>query len=115
MPLLTLKTSVLLPEDEQEAVVKAISRVVADGIGKPEQYVMVVLEEGTICMGGLSGPAAFADIRSIGGLSPETNRRVSETLCSLLSDRLDVAPNRIYLNFSEISGENWGWNGGTFS
>ncbi len=114
MPLLALKTSVLLPEDGQETVVKELSRVVADVIGKPEQYVMVVLEEGTICMSGECVPAAFADVRSIGGLNSETNKRLSEAICSLLKTRLDLDSSHVYVNFSDVAAQNWGWNGGTF-
>jgi len=115
MPLLTLKTSILLPEDEQAPLVKELSRVVADTIGKPEQYVMVVLEEGAICMGGQCAPAAFVDVKSIGGLSRDTNQRLSAAVCDCLNAKLDLNPARVYLNFSNVSGENWGWNGSTFS
>jgi len=114
MPLLKLQTSVLLPDDEQEELIKAASKIVAQAIGKPEQYVMVTLEEGKACMGGEIIPGAFADVRSIGGLDPATNTRIAEELAALLEGKLDIRREHIYLNFADVAAANWGWNGSTF-
>ena len=61
-----------------------------------------------------SGDAAFVDIRSIGGLTDDVNRRLSQNVCKLLNDALGVPPNRIYLNFTDVQASHWGWNGSTF-
>jgi phenylpyruvate tautomerase len=114
MPLLELKTSVPVPEDEREKLLKELSQIVAGAIGKPESYVMVALSQESLCMGGEAGPAAFADIRSIGGLKPSVNQSISKQLCSLLSQRLDIPGDRVYMNFIEISAPNWGWDSSTF-
>lgn len=114
MPLLKLQTSVLLPEDEQEDLVKAASQIVARVIGKPEQYVMVALEEGKVCMGGNVLPAAFADVRSIGGLNSEVNGRLAVELAALLEAKLDIRREHVYLNFTDVAAADWGWNGNTF-
>jgi phenylpyruvate tautomerase len=67
-----------------------------------------------ILMSGKPDDAAFVDIRSIGGLSPEVNNRLSQEVCALLSRCLQIQQNRIYLNFTDIQATNWGWNGETF-
>ncbi len=114
MPLLKLQTSVLLPEDEQEELIRAASKVLAGAIGKPEQYIMVTLEEGKACMGGEIVPGAFADIRSIGGLNRDVNARLAGELAALLEEKLDIRREHIYLNFTDVAAANWGWNGSTF-
>ncbi len=114
MPLVKLKTSSSLPGEKQEEALSALSRIVSETLGKPEQYVMVTGEEGSIVMGGVSGPAALVDIRSIGGLTGEANRELSAKICAFLEKELDIPPGRVYLNFTDISAPNWGYNGSTF-
>lgn len=75
---------------------------------------MVSLNQSAMLMSGKGGEAAFVDIRSIGGLSGDVNRTLSQQICKLLNDSLRIAPDRIYLNFIDIEAANWGWNGSTF-
>jgi phenylpyruvate tautomerase PptA (4-oxalocrotonate tautomerase family) len=92
----------------------ALSRIVAETVGKPEDYVMVTVSQAAMLMSGKPGEAAFVDLRSIGGLSHEVNRQLSQKLCRLLNESLEVPQSRIYLNFTEVAASNWGWKGATF-
>jgi phenylpyruvate tautomerase PptA (4-oxalocrotonate tautomerase family) len=114
MPLLKLETTVALPDEKKKTVLAALSKAVADTIGKPEQYVMVTASQSAMLMSGKTGDTAFVDIRSIGGLNGDTNRKLSQQICELLKDSLGIAPDRVYLNFSDVEAGNWGWNGSTF-
>jgi phenylpyruvate tautomerase len=114
MPLLKLETTFTLSDDKRKTLLASLSRIVSETIGKPEQYVMVTISPTAIMMSGASGDAAFADLRSIGGLGPDVNRRLSQKLCQLLDESLAVPPNRVYLNFTDVRAGNWGWNGATF-
>ena len=114
MPLLKMHTSTPVPEDKKEGLIKALSKITAESIGKPESYVMVVLAEGAMAMGGELGPTAFADVRSIGGLSGSVNRDISQKVCALLEGTLGIPANRVYLSFNSSAAADWGWDGGTF-
>ena len=114
MPLISLKTSIKLPEDKLESLLADMSKIVAESTGKSEQYVMAIVETADFMMGGHLSMAAFAEVRGIGGLSSEINGKISERLCALLENKLEIAPERIYINFTNIPAENWGWNGSTF-
>ena len=114
MPLLRLETSVALPEDKRKALLASLSKAVAETIGKPEQYVMVTASQVATLMSGKPGDGAFVDLRSIGGLSDEVNRKLSQQVCKLLKDSLGISPDRVYLNFTDVEASNWGWNGSTF-
>lgn len=114
MPLLKLQTTALLPEEKTKPLLAALSKLLAGTIGKPEQYVMITMSQSAMLMSGKAGEAAFVDIRSIGGLNGETNRKLSQQICKLLKDSLGIAPDRVYLNFTELGAEDWGWNGSTF-
>ena len=114
MPLLKLETSVALDDRRKQALVAALSKLVAANIGKPEQYVMVAVSPAALLLAGQPGPAAFVEVRSIGGLNDRINRQLSQKICALLEESLGVPPDRVYLNFSDIPAGNWGWNGSTF-
>jgi phenylpyruvate tautomerase len=114
MPLLKLETTVPISEDRQKALLRSLSKAVAETIGKPEQYVMVTVSQAAMAMSGKPGNAAFVDIRSIGGLSSSVNRKLSEQVCILLNDSLGIPPDRVYLNFADVEAGKWGWNGSTF-
>ncbi len=114
MPLLQLHTSVPIPEAKRGALLGKLSKLVAECIGKPEAYVMVALREGPMCMSGQIDNAAFADVRSIGGLTSEVNKQIMSELCSLLEEELNIEPARTFANFTEVPRANWGHNGGTF-
>jgi phenylpyruvate tautomerase len=114
MPLLKLETTGALADDKRQALLASLSRTLAEVTGKPEQYVMVTANQIAMQMAGKPGDAAFVDVRGIGGLSGEVNRRLSQQLCRLLNETLGVPPNRIYLNFTEFEASNWGWQGNTF-
>jgi phenylpyruvate tautomerase len=114
MPLLKLETTVVVPEDKRKGLLTSLSKAVAGTIGKPEQYVMVTLSQAAMVMSGKPGDAAFVDIRGIGGLSGDVNRKLSQQVCKLLTDSLGISPDRVYLNFTDVDASNWGWNGSTF-
>ena len=114
MPLLKLETTAALPDEKTEALLASLSKIVAETIGKPEQYVMVTASPAAMLMSGKPGAAAFVDLRSIGGLGDDVNRQLSQKICKLLGESLGVPPDRIYLNFTDVPAGNWGWNGDTF-
>lgn len=114
MPLLRLETTVVLEGEKQKALLAGLSRIVAETIGKPEEYVMVTINRTDALMAGKPGAAAFVDVRSIGGLGGQVNRLLSQKVCQFLNRTLGVEANRVYLNFTHVDGANWGTNGSTF-
>ena len=91
-----------------------MSKIVAESTGKPEQYVMAIVDTADFMLGGHLSMAAFANVCGIGGVNREINGKISEKLCALLESRLEISPERVYINFTDIPAENWGWNGSTF-
>jgi phenylpyruvate tautomerase len=114
MPLLKLETTVVLSEDKRQAPLASLSKIVAETIGKPQQYVMVAASQAAMQMSGSPGNAAFVDVQSIGGMTGDVNRKLSQKVCQLLHDSLGIPPNRIYFNFADVQASHWGWNGSTF-
>jgi phenylpyruvate tautomerase len=104
----------LAPKDKHE-LASALSQACSEILGKPERYVMaIVIDELAMTHAGERGPAAFLDVRSIGGLSSATNKKLSARLCELVSSAARISKDRIYLNFSDVAASDWGHDGGTF-
>ena len=114
MPFLRIQTSAAVAEQTGQALLKKASRVTAEALGKPEQYMMVCLEAGRpLIFGGGTEPAAFVELKSI-GLPARNTAALSAMLCSLIESDLGVSKSRVYINFSDVPGHLWGWNGATF-
>lgn len=114
MPFLNLFLGKNVEESQKNKVISSLSKIIAESLGKPQEYMMVSISETKIIMAGSTEPAAFADLRSIGGINAKSTKLLSQKICSFLHDELAIAENRIYCNFTDIPAQNWGWNGNTF-
>jgi phenylpyruvate tautomerase len=64
------------------------------------QDVMIVLRGSIpISLGGSQEPAAFGELVSIGGLSPEVNKNLSAAIAEILETKLCIPKSRIFLKF----------------
>jgi len=114
MPLMKMQLSVVVPPEKKKALLAECSRILAEVTGKPERYVMITLETAEFLMAGAPGPAAFVDIRGIGGLTKSVNARLSQAVGDLLQREFSIDPARVYLNFFDVAAQNWGHNDKTF-
>ncbi len=114
MPLLNLYLNKKNDETMSAKILSELSQLVAQSMGKPQNYMMVLITESKINISGSQNAAAFADLRSIGGINAATSKMLSQKLCDYLHKELAIDKERIYCNFTDIPASNWGWNGTTF-
>ena len=114
MPLIKLDVPNNISDEQCNKLLPALSKMLAEMTGKPEKYVMATVSKMAPIMAGKPSPAAFADIRGIGGFTPPVNKKISQALCAILKEELDIPPDRVYMTFTEVPATNWGFNGGTF-
>lgn len=115
MPLIKLETSVKCSEKQKNELVFDLSKICAECTGKPESYVLSIVEDGAlISFGGKVKRGAFLEVKSIGGLNDSVNNSLTVKICECLKRELDISPSDVYINFTDVSGVNWGWNGSTF-
>jgi phenylpyruvate tautomerase len=114
MPFIHLYTTETVGDDIAQKLTASLSSVASEVLGTSENYVMVAISPAIMRMSNVPGQAAFVDIRAIGGLTPEKNKIVSERICELLESELKVPRERMFLNFSDVPGTDWGWAGRTF-
>jgi phenylpyruvate tautomerase len=114
MPYLMIQTNRAISPGQREPLLRAASRLLAKELGKPEAYVMVSLSSDvSMLFAGTDEPAAYAELKSI-GLPAGQIKSLSQAISTLLEQQLDIAPARVYIEFADIKGSQWGWNGGTF-
>ena len=110
MPMIKVHASKEIPD----SVLLELSAAVAEGTGKPEQYVMAVAEKASTSLGGTCCDAAYVEVKGIGGLDGAMNRDLSARICSVLENGVNIPPAAVYIVFQSIAADHWGWNNSTF-
>lgn len=112
MPYVKIQTNQAV--DDKAGLLKKLSKVSAEAIGKPENYVMTACDPQTeMTFGGTADPAAFIQCKSI-GLSGSQTKNISSALCTFCQKELNVPEDRVYIEFAGAEGSMWGWKGSTF-
>ena len=114
MPLLTITTNISLDESAAQALCGKASSHVASLLGKPESYVMVSLQTGTVMsFAGDDSPCTMLELKSL-GLPEQQTTAFSESLCDFLNQQAGIPTGRIYIQFSNPERHMWGWDRKTF-
>jgi len=114
MPTIKIQTNAEIHQDRRTALLSDLSHGVAEMLGKPESYVMVILEcIPDMCFSGTSDPLAYLELKSL-GLPENRTAEFSSHLCGLLETTLHIPKSRIYMEFASPARHMFGWNGGTF-
>ncbi len=114
MPYLKIRINREIEPEKSKLLLATASREIADELGKPERYVMAELTANqAMLFGGTDEPAAYVELKSI-GLPTGQIKALSQSLSALLEASAGIAPSRIYIEFTDVKGSFWGWNGSTF-
>jgi phenylpyruvate tautomerase PptA (4-oxalocrotonate tautomerase family) len=114
MPYLKIQTNLLLSKKAERNILKDASTVVAQELGKPEEFVMIAVQPDTpMLFAGTDDPVAFLELKSI-GLPVKKTKQLSQALCSLINRHLGIRPERVYVKFIDVRRGMWGWKGDTF-
>lgn len=114
MPYFSIETNKNIDEESNKVLMKEASGFIAALLGKPEQYVMVSLKtEIPLIFGGSEGPAAIIQLKSI-GLPVDRCSEFSEKICDFIQGEFGIPKDRVFIDFKDIKGNMFGWNGKTF-
>ena len=116
MPLIQVKTSVSQPESTViESLLKTLSGKLAGNLSKAESYVMTSFDADVkMTFAGSFDPVCYLEIKSVGSMSSQQTKSMSEDFCQVVENTLGVDKNRTYIEFADAKGSMWGWNGRTF-
>ncbi len=111
MPLIHLSTSISHVPNSKK-LLKNLSKKISALTKKPEQYVMAILNPDiAMSFAGSDEPCCYVEVKSIGSLLP---KEMTPVLCDLIESEIGVSTERIYINYVDIEGQNWGFNRSTF-
>lgn len=114
MPTLMIKTNAAIDASARAEILSEASRTVAKMLGKPESYVMVMLEQvPDMLFGGDPAPLAYLELKSL-GLPEDKGGEYSAALCALVQAQLGVPQSRIYIELSSPPRHLFGFDGRTF-
>ena len=114
MPMIKVETNVALDAVRTVECVKKLSELAAEMLGKSEDYVLAILEDGkSLLFGGHDDPAAYVTLDSI-GLQENDTPVFSAKICTFLEDELSIPAKRTYIAFGSIERHLFGWDGRTF-
>ncbi len=112
MPLIQINTSSKSIVHNDDLFQKDISKMIAELTGKPENYVMTIIQKDIkMTFAGTDDPCCFIKVKSIGSLLPSS---MSKALCKLIASKTNINTNRVYIEFIDVKATNWGFNGSTF-
>lgn len=114
MPLVTITVSQAVDNETADMLMARTTERLSAVTDKDQDYFMVLVGRAHGSMGGVRKSVAFVEVRGIGGLHDAVNERISAAMCALLQETLGIPPDCVYLNFVNVRGYNWGWNGRTF-
>ncbi|CAL5228774.1 g11964 [Coccomyxa viridis] len=116
MPILKITTNVPTDTVNNSDTLAALSKAMVEGVGKPEQYVLVTVDSGKPMMfAGTEEPAAFGELFSIGAIGGDKNKEISKIIFDVVSSKLGVPSDRMYLSFHDAARSDIGWKGSTFA
>jgi len=114
MPYLKIQTNQGMDAAIEQTLLREASSLVASELGKPESYVMISIEPPRpMLFAGTDEPAAYLELKSIGLMESKT-KTLSAALCQLISEKMNISAERIYIEFADAQRSMWGWNGSTF-
>jgi phenylpyruvate tautomerase len=115
MPLLKVQLTEVLSDEKKASMHTRLCEIVSNVFSKPASYIMVIIEQTDISMAGKCGNASFIELRSIGGITAKNTLAFTEVVTRYVNNETGIPAERIFINFSDIPGSLWGWNGSTLS
>lgn len=111
MPYLKVQSNKKFSSKEQQAFLKECSTLISFELGKPEKYVMTAFEPKIeMTLGGSNEPAIFLQLKSI-GLPDTKTKNLSNKFACVAVENLEIAKDRVYIEFMDVKRGFWGWNG----
>lgn len=114
MPYFSIETNQPIDPAARPDLLKKTSAFIADLLGKPESFVMISIKPQTpLIFGGNDQPAAFVRLKSI-SLPQDRCAGFSDKICGFIQQGLNIAQDRIFIEFKDAPRNLFGWNAKTF-
>ncbi len=113
MPFIDSKVTVKISEAQKEELKAELGKLITT-LGKSETYLMVGIEDSyDLWLGGRKlDRGAYVAVSLYGDAPKERYDMLTGQICDLLSRKLDIPGNAVYVTYHPVS--DWGWNGKNF-
>jgi len=111
MPILKIQTNQVV--EHRESFKKEASKMISELLQKPEDYIMIIIEQADMMFAGNDAPCIYAELKSI-GLPEAQTTTLSEAICAFFDEHLSIPKERVYIEFTNTPRHLLGWNGKTF-
>ncbi len=114
MPFINTKVSVKITDQQEERLKTELGKAISLIGGKSETWLMLNFEDECkmYFRGDNESPTAFIEVKIFGVASGAEYNRLTSKITEIISDNLNIAPDRVYIAYQEI--EYWGYNGHNF-
>ena len=109
MPIAIIQLAEKVTDEIKREIAKEAMKILSEILGKDIKWCSSQVYESIGGLGGSINPSAFIDIRSIGALKGK-QKDLSDKFCTMIESKTGIKGDKIYLNFTELTGENWGFN-----
>ncbi|MEF9951340.1 MAG: phenylpyruvate tautomerase MIF-related protein [Clostridium sp.] len=117
MPYIDSSFSCKLTTEKCEEIKSKLGKAIEILPGKSEEWLFVKLNDGErlYFQGRELDNGAVVKIKMIGSKTRSEKDALTKEICNIYKDSLGIDPKHIYIIFSEVSTDNWGWNGELFN
>jgi len=113
MPFIDLKTTCKVDEETKDDIKTELGLAITT-LHKSETYLMVgISDQYDLWLGGIKlDKGAYVEVSLYGSASPADYDRLTGQICSILSHKLGIPGDSVYITYHPVS--DWGWNGRNF-
>ena len=113
MPFIDSRITVKVTDGKKEEIKTELGKLITT-LNKSENYLMVgITDSCDLWLGGKKlEKGAYVAVSLYGNAPKESYDRLTGQICDLLSRKLDIPGNAIYVTYHPVS--DWGWNGANF-
>ena len=114
MPYLKIQTNLELSNDRKKDILNDLVSLVSKELDKPEKYVMAIVQDSQVMLFGTTDdPLVYIEFRSI-RFPEDKTKALAKSLSHFVTNRLNIEPERIFIQFINSDPHMWGYNASTF-
>lgn len=114
MPYFSIQTNQSMEASSAAALARRASAFAAELLGKPETVVMAaVIPNSVMTFAGSDAPTAFVAVKSI-NLPEARGQAFAEAVSAFIQSSMGIAPDRVFIDFTDLPPTRFAWNGRTF-
>ena len=116
MPFVNYMLSSRVAEEAAVRLKKQTAELVRQHTGKEEQWLLIrcVGEQLLYFKGSRVQSGGVVEVKLVGTLKAESKREIVRGITAMLAKELGTQADSLYVIFTEVKGEDWGWNNDTF-